>query len=465
MIKNSFLRHRSGRAFPLAPVSAVTSGLMALFLLVGCYSNSEASDVEPAARRTLNVATRATVDIPYPVRLFAFDAATGRVATSATLADATTETVQITLPEGQYHLAALAGMEECVVPEVLTQTDLITLPAAKTLAQPLMLGGADVTIASDVSIEVTLSYAVAAVTLSLSNLPDDISAVSVTLSSLYDAVDFAGDYSGRTSATVACTEQDGRQWLAPTFYVLPCCGSSLTLSVALTTAAGKQTVYSYVCSTPLEAGVPYEISGDYQSGFLLSGVITAEGWAEARTLHFTFGPEVDDGGSGTPSGSETAADSVIRVDAFPDAGTLWQGHFVAAIETENAVADVTFLSLKEWHDVAAKNNKENEAMTMIDGYEEDGISDWAIPTSDEAKAMKKALDVRLGTINETLTKLGGDTLAIGKDENKEDVRYLCEDGTKTFSWDLLKNNVTVAGTQRTYYLRAIRKVTMRLANE
>lgn len=433
--------------------------LSIFFLLTACVNRIDEEEML-GETTSLQVTIRAgSTPLPYPVRIYAFNNE-GKQAAMLIIKSADDDCL-LTLAEGSYHLVALAGTEGCNLPESPTKTSNITLPASNYSTSALMMGSADVTLSStDATVNIALSYRMARIELSLSDIPVAVTAVKVSFSPLYNALSFEGSGAGEGNrATIACV-REGTLWKAPLFYTLPGSGQSLTLSIEMTDAGATKT-YGYTYEGRLEAGFPYLLTGSYKQGFSVNGNITAEGWGATKNIGFTFG------GGNTSTGGETpdpGENDTYTVAAIPAAGTLWNGYAVVAVQNATATsADLLLLSLKEWKDVASANSDEKptEASTLATAYSEGGISGWRIPTKDEAVLIKAqcAGIVPISHFNDLLAEGGGDALTGGGNDNHGNtVRYLCEGATYSYDLKSTSSSNTQAGGTRTYYLRIVKTV-------
>lgn len=146
--------------------------------------------------------------------------------------------------------------------------------------------------------------------------------------------------------------------------------------------------------------------------------------------------------------SDTLPTEIIEVEAIPTPCTLWQGHIVALVEPINGSSAtppfkegweglVTLLSLHEWSNLPSALHATNptEASTLARGYQEYDLPHWRIPTATQAKALKAAYPAV--TVPEGLPL-------------SPDARYLCEEGTKSFSF-APGTTISTAGTKATTY--------------
>ena len=431
--------------------------IMTAFALLSC-SRVIDEEVETAAGKENNVRilTRAQDEIHYPVTLYAFSSEADEVV-AQTVAASASETLDLALPAGHYRLVALSGSEGYSLSSSPTLDDVIAMED-DCASQPLQMGTADVEVTQHTSVSLTMYYQVASVDLSLTDIPSEVTAVCVTLSPLRNTLTFGGTYDGSTAVTVSLSRQTDGTWTTPRFYTFPGASSRLTLSISLTRANSEQ-VYAYVCDCTLEAGTPYVLSGSYAQGFSVNGVVNAAGWNAAKEITFNFGTNA---GSEEEKGDEETP----VTGTIPEAGTLWNGHIVGAVEnvTEND-AELLLLSRDEWQGVCSAYNEEypGQAQTAVDSYTEDDLTGWSIPTTDEAKAIRTAIgNTLLATTNTFLASVNYTPLS----DNMEDaegnmVRYLCQSAERAFTWNTAtSNSVSKAGKKRTYYLRAVKRVTV-----
>lgn len=199
------------------------------------------------------------------------------------------------------------------------------------------------------------------------------------------------------------------------------------------------------CSNP-HFELPYEKEGQTAEGDGNSG-----GWGETERNDIDFGP----------NGSSMAVDTVT-LDAFPQAGNNFGGHIFAAVSNKYAL----LISLKEWQNMpSAYHAKEGKkARDIANSYKEDEIEHWMIPTAEMADVLANNWAGDLSDINETLTEAGGDPISL-TDSDGKNVRYLCDDGFKTFRWTASANILDAGKTVKTYRLRLVKLVAFKVIDK
>lgn len=429
-----------------------------VWLLVACAPVLLDEDTTGSTTSSMRVHTRSEVDIDYPLTLYAFDSESGELATSATQNSAEESAVTLDLPKGQYLVVAITGTDGCNIPETPSVTDIIRLPESKVLSTPLQMGSAAVYVTGNTTVNITLYNQVAAIELVLSDIPAEATSVNTSFSLLYDGLSFGGAYSGNATATVPLVKE-GDTWRAPLFYTLPGSGSKLTLSITTTTPSGTQT-YGYTHNETLEANTPYSLVGSYSKGFSVNGSITLAGWNEPKVINFRFGDETP-----IPDSPGVNDSYDFTLSEIPEAGTLWNGHIIAAVpEITDEDVELLLLSTTEWAEVTSAFHGETSDMAanIVDTYVEGNINGWKIPTRDEAKLMRNVIGgSNLEATNDMFTIHGIATLSTGEDvESGNKVRYLCDDANYSFIWD--DTSVSKCGSKRTYHLRAVKRIRVKL---
>ena len=426
-------------------------------MLTSCFSpaddNADAIDSSSATTR-LKVTTRAaTGQASYPILVIAYDES-GMLKGQQTIQSENDE-ISLKLNEGAYHITAISGQSYYTEPSSYDQKSaLINIPAAGYAQSPLMMGGADVNLtSSSAKVNVVMTYRVASLALTLSSVPSDVTAVSVGVSQQYKAIDMSGTFSGSSTANVKCTKS-GDVWTSEQVYLLPGAGSSTTLTLSLTNAEG-QTSYSYELSEPLEAAVPYTIQGTYveSTAPYITGVITIEGWQDERSIDFEFG-------SGSSGGGSSSVTEYVEVAAIPEQSKSWEGHIVALVENATETeADLLLLGTKEYKDVFAPiaEGHENDMSAIASNYSEEEFKKWTVPTEEQARSLKKQYGdtTYLAKLNDCITDLSGDIIITSGTGNN--TRYLCEDGSKSFTFTT-NGSITKTGRTTKYRLRLVKKI-------
>lgn len=437
--------------------------LTGVALLTACQKISLEDFNTPTTESEIRILTRSAsnVNISYPIYLYAFNISSGKLQSSSTL-KSESDTPVLNLGAGTYHLVAVAGIEDCEVPEQPTINSTITLPKDSLLQQPLQMGSADISVSKSTTVTITLYNQVTAINIALTDIPDDVSACHVSFSLMHNSISYGGKLSGTTVNTIELNKQGNNIWSAPLFYTLPSSNQQLTLSINCTSPQVSNT-YGYIHNAQLAANTPYNIMGSYKSGFAVNGVLNLAGWNAPQEINFTFGAEnnenSDDSNDDENDDTEEDRDEYV-VNSIPKVGTIWNNHFVATVlDATTSEAELILLSTTEWDGVTSATHTETPHMAanFAASYTEDGMTNWSIPTRDEAKLMRTAIGLdKLESINAVLKANNIPQLNVGESDKGESIRYLCDDATFTYVWD--GTSISKSGTKRTYNLRLIKRV-------
>lgn len=408
-----------------------------------CKSTDELT--EQTEKKTVEVVTRSTTDIDYPLALHAFYAESGRLAKSVIAYD-TDDILELPLPLGSYHLIALAGTDGLIATTPTSLDGSIGIPESGLIGSALQMGRANIEVASsDVEVNLTMAYQVAQIDVELQDIPTDVTGVSVTLASLYGDETFRGTLNEPKAVSIPLSKQaDGTTWQSNTVYTLPGSSTQLTLSIHMT-SDGTSKTYGYTHVTNLKAGTPYTLVGSFKDGFNLTGTVTPAGWNAAENIAFTFGIEA----------GENTSNDLYTVSAIPSARTIWDGHFVACVKsTSETSAEVLLISLDEWNATGAEAS--TVATSAASDYTESSMGHWRIPTSEEMlKDIIPTLSMsgNIDSTNSLLVQAGGTKLTNG-------TGYLCDDTTKSVKMGS-KDAASTVSDATTYRLRLVKSITVK----
>lgn len=395
----------------------------------------------------MTVVTRASSEsqVLYPLCVYAFDMS-GRCRTHQLL-ESDEDKLSLSLEEGQYHLLVLSGIEDVVLPKDPHLSDAFTLP--DECQHPVLMGQADVTVGTgNTKVYVLLSYAVCSVQCSLSDVPQEVQNVWLEISGMCSKWSFDGKGIDPGMRRISLSRDAQGMWISEKIYLLPG-GKDQTVMTVRLTMGEEDVCYGYTYDAPLIAGTPYTLAGHYYNGMVeLTGEFEVNGWSAPVDIDFNFGPSVQQ--------------KQEAYKGLPGVGCVWEGHVVALVDTlSETSADVLLLSLQEWDDVHSAYHSEvpTEALDLVLKYSEEGLSDWDIPSEEQAKRLRNQWpDDALEALNDTLLSCGASPIEL-YDEAIDPIRYLCEAAKKTFCF-LSDRTISKAGTQKGYRLRAVK--TMRI---
>lgn len=370
-----------------------------LFMAVSFFSCEKFSDDEvfndKDANSMLVIRTRAaqvegaegTAKISYPVNVYIFDEFDRCVYLEQIVSEE--ENLSLNLPEGSYDVYALAG----------TDAEAYELPTKENAVKDAVValkdghGHGDVMTAHN---SVTLAYGEEnTLTLSLerkvmmlesvtiSNVPSNVTAVAVSVSPLHENIKLDGSYSDEKGEYIADLVREGESnvWKSSgAVYLLEAAGAA-TVKVAFT-ANDKIHSYSYLCPQELKANYKVNISGTYRGdGVELKGSITGVEWAGTTNVTFEFdetgeGETVVPGGDGDddPSGGDVVTGTV------PEVGSLYKGCYV--LMTDEVEKTATLMSPK----CLTLENVENLETVIAEDINKlavSGVTGWRLANREE----------------------------------------------------------------------------------
>lgn len=440
--------------------------LLSLFLF-SCESAWLDETMDQDEFTSLTVQTRASgnLQLIYPIQVLAYESASGQLMSEQTISSAS-EKLSLSLPEGEYNLVALAGMSDYQLDDKNSYDSQILM--GETIPESALIQGqAQVVIdGKATTTEIVMGYQVACLDLTLREIPEGTSEVTISLSPIHTSIGLNGEKTGKPEKVTLTAQSTGEKgvWKVPRCYLFGSEGEQTILSINLINEKGK-TVYGHTIKQSLEAGIPYSISGSYQGGFSLDGELLLQDWGETVPLKFTFG----EASVTEPDEEEPDENEPPTLTDLPAPGDLYKGSVVGAIINQSATeADILLISARIWENVASFYNEDEEwakTEAIIDGYSENGMNEWMIPTKDEAKLLTETTlsSTLMSKINQALQKLGGDPWISSdqEDDNKNQVRYLCNEGYHSYTIGK-SGSQTKTGKSRSYFLRLVHQETIQI---
>lgn len=441
-------------------------------IFVSCEKyNADEENESKDANSTLVVRTRAAAvndgegeaKVSYPVNVYVFNSSSKCVAASTIASEAAT--LELNLPEGNYDVYAIAGADADNY-DLPTQNNaakdyVVVLKEGKSHAD-LMAAHSTVNMAYGEENTLTLSLerkVMLLETVSISGVPSGVTAVSVTITPLYDNILLDGGYDGANgSQTVSLAKDaDGTTWKNEcNAYLLEASGDA-TIKVSLTTANGT-TSYSYSSADELKANYKININGTYTGGDLkLSGTITGATWNGTKNINFNF----TESGSSTNGGStedekETGGQEVTGT--APTVGSIYNGCYVLKSEEITDGTQVTLLSPNSKNKITFTDVTDQTSIkaTINDAIAEltvDGIDGWRLPTLEELKFLKE----NATNINSAVADAEGFTQLVTSASSLS-YYFLTDDGEVSLLYWKTEQTGTIKSGKATY-LRALATVT------
>ena len=408
--------------------------------------------------KSLKVKVRSAdnVEIAYPLYLYAFNKS-GKLAASQTINEEGND-MALSLTEGDFQVVAVSGIsDDYQLPENPTLDDAIILSNSEGADTPLMVGRADIAVSRSegTSAEIALTYVVAQLNVMLKNVPTDVSTVELSISPLHSSLTMSGEYGGDTQKIKAsCTLGEDGVWTAQPTYIFPGSGKETTFSVYFKKEDGTELTYGYTYNGIPEANHPFNITGSFAEGIIVGGSFEINGWEEAINVEFTFGANVvpDDDEEEKEEEEEEKEDVQIDMTNVPEIGTIWNDMIVADIDdTDETGINLLLMSLDEWDATTS------EVADVVEGYSVNGISEWRLPTHDEAAVLRARFsgDNRW-ELNDLIEEYDSSLYGLDGEE-----RYLCTKNGQYYSFKFAAGTrITEAGPKKSYYVRLVKTFRM-----
>ena len=376
------------------------------------------------ANSTLVIHTRAAAGenegtISYPVNVYVFDESDRCVEVSSI--GSGEEELSMDLPEGTYDIYAVAGAAEeaydLPTKENATKETVVSLKEGYGHGDLMTAHNKVVlTFGEENSLTLTLERKVMLLeSVTISNVPASVTAVSVTINPLYESLLLNGEYSGSEGIyEVELTKDaDGTTWKSTEGeYLLEAAGKA-TVGISFTTESKKMT-YSYSCPEDLEANHKIVISGNFTgTDVALKGSITGVEWEGTTNITFDF----DENGTGPAVDSDDeggATDDVVIDENAPKAGEMYKGCYVLRANTQGTQTVLTLMSLKQKSNLEFTESDQTSIKSAIDAAIPElavsGIDGWRLPTEDEMKFITDSVQVINTNISAFRKELGGDVV-------------------------------------------------------
>lgn len=416
---------------------------------LGDYANTSSNDDTYEVNIT-SKSGESGVELPYPLTVYAVNEG-GLVAGSILINNETT-TASLSLSSGDYTLYAIAGTN--AGDSDISEENVVTADNGY-FTTPIMQGEASITVEEDdIDADLSLSYAVAYVDVTLSEIPAEVNTITVTIGNQYQTMPLDKSYTGETNATFTLTKQpDGTTWKSSTIYVFPGTSSKTTLTIKITSDSGESS-YTVTYGNALVAGKPYHFKGNYKQAEKIMSItcnIVADGWDEAIESSFDFGEGANGNQAPAIEGSE------FKVATLPNVGDLLNNHLLIYVDAETNKG--LLLSKKQWTGLSSNI----EALLAIArNHFEDDITGWELPTSEQAVHIIGAF----GSPTETRKKLNNLMKDVSGWNNlpTKEFYFLCDGAEKRYTFYSNDANNAISNTTNSsnYYLRLVKPVTFKI---
>ena len=385
-------------------VVSIVMTVVSMTLLTSCEKEfSEVTPVNPES--SLTVTTRSesgAEEVAYPVAVYLFDA--NKACIDFRRIESADASVVYDLVEGVYDVYAFGGVAEgkYTLPSVkeATLASVITLQDGQEHGDLMRANSSVTTTKGEANtINLLMNRCVSKIeSIVIKQVPDDVTAVSVTLSKTYKSMAFDGTMKD-VNIEVITLEKSGTEsgtWeLKTPRHVLFDVDASASVKISMTTN-GNAKGYTYQLTDKWKSNYLYHINATYteKQNFHVTGTITGATWQGTEDIVFNFDEtNTQDGGSG-PTINETA----------PEVGTLYKGCYVLSRTEESNAIKVLLLHPNQYSDVCNGTMSQEEARNSINSKlseiaSENEITGWHLPNEAE---METIYSIGFGAINQKI---------------------------------------------------------------
>lgn len=373
-------------------VVSIVMTVVSMTLLTSCEKEfSEVTPVNPES--SLTVTTRSesgAEEVAYPVAVYLFDA--NKTCIDFRRIESADASVCYDLVEGVYDVYAFGGVAEgkYTLPSVKEATleSVIALQDGQEHGDLMMANSSVTTTKGEANtINLLMNRCVSKIaSIVIKQVPDDVTAVSVTLSKTYKSVGFNGtmkDVNIEVITLEKSSTESGTWELKTPRHVLFDVAASASVKISMTTN-GNAKGYTYQLTDKWKSNYLYHINATYteKQNFHVTGTITGATWQGTEDIVFNFDEtNTQDGGSG-PTINETA----------PEVGTLYKGCYVLSRTEESNAIKVLLLHPNQYSDVCNGTMSQEEARNSINSKlseiaSENEITGWHLPNEAEMETI------------------------------------------------------------------------------
>ena len=384
------------------------AAIMGFACLVSCSEQeSDLQSVYESSDNQLRIVTHTRGgegDASSVASIFLFNGSSEYVRTLQTDAAGsyTSASASVKLPQGAYTLCALSpsDLSHFQFPATPSLTSVISQAEGQAMGDLLMASAtASLDDGESKTVNLELERKVLELsTVTISQVPDEVTAVTVSVAPFYSGIRFNGSYVEESPLTctfaLAESATAGVWEAAPHQLAFPSKGVP-TITVTFTRGETGSSSYTYTAENALTANNRYNISGTYTEplGVTLEGAITLQAWTtDPSAIPFDFDEsnaisDSGSGGSGTddPNAGSGGSDNTET----PVAGQTYKGCYVVSVDAAHSTA--VLLSPTEETDIPTiKTQKDySDLPSCLQGElhnwpSVEGISGtWRLPTFED----------------------------------------------------------------------------------
>ena len=379
-------------AFSVAALSAMA--------LISCSKDADlASDGTQLGNNTLTIRAKAAttgtteMTVATPINVYVFNS--GNKCLAVKKLSSETESAEMKLEAGNYNLYAVAGAGDTdyVLPgkDIVTPQSVVSLNGGSQHSD-LMAAKSSVTLVDgqDCDVSLPMERKVLKLTyVSVADVPDDVTSITVTVSPLYQNITVSGDYSGEQGAQniTLARESDGTTWRNDcNLFLLPSAGNAV-VTLKFTTTDGQTKTFTYESEKPLKANYKVSLSVNYLKVKepTLNCKFIGVSWEE---MEDAWTIDADERDFTTTDGQKEETGSVV-------VGSVYKGCYVLKTEKSGGNTVATLIAPKGKKALTFTEGDQSSIKSAVDAaiseLSVDGIGGWRLPSVEELKYVKENL--------------------------------------------------------------------------
>ena len=313
----------------------------------------------------------------------------------------TSASASVKLPQGTYMLCALSpsDLSHFQFPATPSPTSVISQAEGQAMGDLLMASAtASLDDGESKTVNLELERKVLELsTVTISQVPDEVTAVTVSVAPFYSGIRFNGSYVEESPLTctfaLAESATAGVWEAAPHQLAFPSKGVP-TITVTFTRGETGSSSYTYTAENALTANNRYNISGTYTEplGVTLEGAITLQAWTtDPSAIPFDFDDSnaiIDSGSGGSGTDDPNAGSGGSDNTETPVAGQTYKGCYVVSVDAAHSTAVLLSPTVKT-RIPEIKSQYNNDLDACVKGELQiwqtvDGVTGmWRMPTAVE----------------------------------------------------------------------------------
>lgn len=344
--------------------------------------------------KTKGASTSSTsMTVASPINIYVFDAigkctAYQQVASESTSAD-------FKLDAGQYTIYAVAGADgesyNLPTTDNATTETIFSLKTGKSHGDIMCASGtATLVKGQETELTMTMTRKVWMLrSISITDVPDDVIAITATIKPIYETINMKGEYSGENSYQAITLSQGlttSTTWESQCDLFLMESVGNPTITFSFKTSDGNTKTFTYNSEKALVANYKISINVKYQklAEPTLKCLINGVEWSGENTWDFT----IDEGQLQEDSGDKGNDDTNTEVeDEAPTAGSMYSGCYVLLSEKEGDKTKAVLLSPTQKAGLEYTPSDQSSVKSAVDNAIKEtsveGTSGWRLPSKDE----------------------------------------------------------------------------------